>query len=353
MADSKSIEELHSYVRLILPLMSKHSVPITPRNYAVWYEYVSGGNSDLRNVIDEMVEKEEAFTEEINDRLYRQFFAEKDESQLTKLRQDLQKFLETILSEIIGMSGQTERYETVITKSVDKLSGNVSIQSIRKVVNEIIVETKKIGKAGKAIKEKLIKTTEELETLQQEFDRAKSEALVDFLTGVGNRKAFDEKLAAFAETTDDQGGHLCLLLIDIDHFKKFNDKFGHIVGDEVLKFVTKKIKDMIKGGDFLARFGGEEFAIILPRTSLSDAEIVAENIRLFFTQAKLKSTSSSESLGTISISIGVASYRRGEPLKDLLDRSDKALYLAKDTGRNRVATESDVVILDTHNIKQN
>ena len=353
MADGKSIEELHSYVRLILPLMSKHSVPITPKNYAVWYEYVSGGNSDLRKVIDEMVEKEETFTEEINDHLYRQFFAEKDESQLTKLRQDLQKFLETILSEIIGMSGQTERYENVITKSVDKLSGNVSIQSIRRVVNEIIVETKKIGKAGKAIKEKLIKTTEELETLQQEFDRAKSEALVDFLTGVGNRKAFDEKLAAFAEATDDHGGYLCLLLIDIDHFKKFNDKFGHIVGDEVLKFVTKKIKDMIKGGDFLARFGGEEFAIILPRTSLSDAETVAEKIRLFFTQAKLKSTSSSESLGSISISIGVASYRPGEPLEDLLDRTDKALYLAKDSGRNRVATESDVVITNTRNIEQN
>ena len=144
---------------------------------------------------------------------------------------------------------------------------------------------------------------------------------------------------------------MCLLLIDIDYFKKFNDKYGHIVGDEVLKFVTKKIKEMIKGGDFLARFGGEEFAIILPRTSLSDAETVAENIRLFFTKAKLKSTASSKSLGGITISTGVACYRPGEPLEDFLDRSDKALYLAKDTGRNRVVTESDVVILETNNME--
>jgi diguanylate cyclase len=144
-----------------------------------------------------------------------------------------------------------------------------------------------------------------------------------------------------------------LLLIDIDHFKTFNDKFGHIVGDEVLRFVTKKIKDMIKEGDFLARFGGEEFAVILPRTSLSDAETVAESNRLFFTEAKLKSTTSSKSLGGITISIGVASYRPGESLEDFLDRSDKALYLAKDTGRNRVATESDVVISDKSNLELN
>lgn len=173
MDEKKSIEELHSYVRLILPLMSKQYVPITPRNYTVWYEYVSGDNNELRKTIDAMLEKEEKFTEERNETLYQQFFAEKDEKQLTKLRQDLQKFLVTILSEISGMSGQTERYEAVVTKSVDKLSGNVSIHSIRKVVNEIIVETKKIGRFGKAIKKKLMETTEELETLQQEFERAK------------------------------------------------------------------------------------------------------------------------------------------------------------------------------------
>ena len=353
MDEKKSLEKLHSYVRLILPLMSKHYVPITPRNYTVWYEYVSGDNNELRKTIDAMLKTGEMFTEERNEALYRQFFAEKDEAQLTKLRQDLQQFLVTILGEIGGMSGQTERYEAVVTKSVDKLSGNVSIHHIRKVVNEIIVETKKIGRFGKAIRKKLLETTEELETLQQEFERAKIEASVDFLTSVPNRKAFDETLATTTDEANSDGSDLCLLLIDIDHFKKFNDTYGHIVGDEVLKFVTKKLKEMVKGRDFLARFGGEEFAIILPRTSLPGAKTLAENIRAFFAQAKLKSTATSEKLGVITVSIGAACYHPGEPLEEFINRSDQALYLAKDTGRNCVATELDVVNIDAKDLVMN
>ena len=350
MADRKSIEELHSYVRLILPLMSKNFVPITPKNFTVWYEYVSGDNKKLRKTIDAMLEKGEKFSEEKNELLYRKFFEEKDENELRQLREDLQHILATILGEITGMGGHADRYEAAISKTVDKLSGNVTIQKLRKIVNEIIIETKKIGKYGKAIKEKLQETKEELETLQQEFELARIEASVDFLTGVANRKAFDETLVAITGDSESEGADVCLLLVDIDHFKTFNDRYGHIVGDEVLKFVSKQIREMVKGRDFLARFGGEEFAVILPRTSLPGAKTVAESIRAFFAQAKLKSTATSKKLCVITVSIGAACYRPGEPLEDFIARSDKALYFAKNAGRNRVATESEIVNLDADDL---
>lgn len=342
MGNKKSIEELHGYVRLILPLMSKHYVPITPKNYTIWYEYVSGENDELRKTIDAMLEKGESFSEEKNEALYQQFFTEKDENELMKLRQDLQNVLETMLREISGMSGQTEKYETTISKFVEKLSANVPLKMIRSVVNELIVETKKVGRFGKALTEKLKETTEELETLQEEFERAKTEASVDFLTGVANRKAFDETLTNLVGESNAVSGDLCLLMVDIDHFKGFNDKYGHIVGDEVLKFVSKKIKQMVKGRDFIARYGGEEFALILPQTSLAGAKTVAENIRVFFAQARLKSTATSTKLGVITVSIGAASYRSGEALESFINRCDKALYFAKNTGRNRVATEAEL-----------
>jgi diguanylate cyclase len=353
MGTKNSIEELHSYVRLILPLMSKHLIPVTPKNYTVWYAYVSGDNKELRKAIDAMLEKGEQFTEKINETLYQRYFAEKDKNELKQLREDLKEVLVTILREITGMSGHTEKFEKIISKSVERLSGTLSIKKVKNIVGEIIVETKKISGFGQSIKEKLKQTTEELETLQKEFKQAKTEASVDFLTGAANRKAFDEALAAIADKSSSDGSDLCLLLIDIDHFKNFNDTYGHIVGDEVLRFVAKKTKEMVKGRDFFARFGGEEFAVILPRTSLQNAKTVAENIRLFFSQAKLKSTTSSMKLGGITVSIGAAAHRSGEPLEDFIHRSDQALYHAKDTGRNRVATETDALHLDANKLTLN
>lgn len=340
--DGKKLIKEIGYARLALPLMSKHSVPVTPRNYTVWYEYVSGNNNKLSKTIDMILEKGEAFSEEKNEMLYKRFCAENGEDELRKLREDLKKVLVTILSEVSKLTGQTEKYEALVSKSVDKLSEDASVQKIRKVVNEIIIETKGIGRFGKTIKKKLKETTKELEALQQEFEQAKSASLVDFLTGVANRKAFDEKLAACASEASSEDNALCLLLIDIDHFKRFNDTYGHIVGDEVLKFVTKKTKELVRGRDFLARYGGEEFAVILPQTPLSGAMTVAENVRGFFAQTTLKAVSTSKKLGMITISIGAAQYRPGEPLENFVNRSDQALYLAKNAGRNRVATESDV-----------
>jgi diguanylate cyclase len=188
----------------------------------------------------------------------------------------------------------------------------------------------------------LKETTEELETLQKEFEQAKTASLVDFLTGVANRKAFDDTLAKCASEASTDKSDLCLLLIDIDHFKKFNDDYGHIVGDEVLKFVTKKTKEIVRGRDFLARFGGEEFVVILPQTPLSGAKTVAENIRSFFSEAKLTAVATSKKLGKVTVSIGAALYRPGEPVETFINRSDQALYFAKNSGRNCVATESDL-----------
>ena len=287
MDDKKSLEEIHNYVRLALPLMSKHDIPVTPKNYAVWYEYVSGINSELCLTIDKMLEKKEVFSDEQNEILYKRFCAEKDENELRKLREDLQQVLVSVLSEVSDLSGQTEKYTSFVSKSVDELSEDASAEKIKNVVSEIIVETKAIGNFGKSLQDKLKETTEELETLQKEFEQAKTASLVDFLTGVANRKAFDETLAKCASEASANMDDLCLLLIDIDHFKKFNDEYGHIVGDEVLKFVTKKTKEIVRGRDFLARFGGEEFVVILPQTPLSGAKTVAENIRAFFSEAKL------------------------------------------------------------------
>jgi diguanylate cyclase len=189
--------------------------------------------------------------------------------------------------------------------------------------------------------QRLNETTKTLQVLQQEFQQTKNELLVDFLTGVLNRKGFDESLAKFiSEATD----NLCLLIIDIDHFKKFNDKYGHIVGDDVLQIVAKNIGKDVRGNDLIARVGGEEFAVILPKTPLLGAVTVAENVRASI--ARLKLERKSETLETITVSIGAAQYQPGESLKDFVNRADDALYFSKNEGRNRVTSET---MLSNHN----
>ncbi len=336
------LQESAGYVRLALPLMSQYNIPITPRNYAVWYDYVSGKSRELREAIDAMLSKAEQFSDEINDVLYQRFCSEMDEGALVDLRNNLRQLLIDIFSQVAQLTEQAGEYETIVSKSVDKLSEGTSIQDIREVVDDIIVETKKIGHSGRATQEKLQEATDELESLKKEFEQAKAAALVDFLTGIPNRKAFDMAIKGSVEDAASAIEPMSLLLIDIDHFKRFNDEYGHIVGDEVLRLVARKIKENVRGRDFVARYGGEEFAVILPGTPIHGAKTVAENIRLSFSEGKLKRVKTSEYLGTISISVGAAQYRPGESVEALVNRSDQALYFAKDAGRDRVATESDL-----------
>jgi diguanylate cyclase len=342
MTDPQLIETTQNYLRLALPMMSKYKVPITPENYAVWYQYVSGKNAELKELIDALLEKNETFTETINDTLYQKYCVEINADDGKRLGEDLKQMLGSVLGELASMTGKTEKYNTVLTDSVAKLSKNVSTETIKRVLNEILNETKSISGYSHEVQRKLQETTNELETLQSELDRTKIEASVDFLTGVANRKSFTEKLELLTCDAIKENKPLSLLVLDIDHFKVFNDVHGHLIGDEVLKFVAKKIKENVRGRDYIARYGGEEFVVILPYTPLGGAKILAENICQFFTQAKLKVAGQTKPLGRVTLSIGAAAYKYNEALADFVYRADKALYHAKNTGRNKVATEADL-----------
>lgn len=334
-------EKANSYLRLALPLMTRHKIPPTPMNYSVWYSHVSGNNLAVSEEIEKIIKQEDDFTEEINEKLYWEFCASKDEKDLKVLRQDLHELLLTMISEASSFSGQTEDYGNSISTSVSTLSPDVSVNEIRSVINAVIDKTRIVTMAGKVTTEVMQQTSDELEALQEAFAKAKAETLQDFLTEVPNRKAFDEKITSLI--TETSGARpLSLLMIDIDHFKKFNDEHGHIIGDEVLKFVAKQIKNVIRGWDFLARYGGEEFSVLLPDTRLKGATSVANNIQRYFNEARLKSAKTEKSLGKITVSTGIAMYRDDESVDAFISRADQALYLSKNRGRNTVSTEQDL-----------
>ena len=191
-----------------------------------------------------------------------------------------------------------------------------------------------------SLNQELEKAYGELEQLRAEYQQVRSESMQDPLTGIKNRRAFD---IAIKEQCDfARKGHkpLSLLMVDIDHFKKINDTFGHVVGDSVLKWVTAMINETIRGSDILARYGGEEFAILLPETMLDGAEHVGGNICRRVSSQKLKHSELGQSIGNVTVSLGLARYRPGESIEEFIGRADEALYMAKNSGRNRVCRYS-------------
>jgi diguanylate cyclase len=151
-----------------------------------------------------------------------------------------------------------------------------------------------------------------------------------------NRKAFDTEIVLRTKESDDIGAPMVLMLLDIDYFKKFNDSYGHQVGDQVLRLVAKTLTDNVKGRDIAARYGGEEFAIILPETPLTAGTKVAEMLRKSVESKEIVNKATKENLGRITLSIGIAEYIKGESISELVARADAALYAAKNAGRNRV-----------------
>ena len=331
----------YAIAKAALDSMIGHGVDPSPQNYTVWYEYCSGQNPAIGTAIDETIRDKIPFTAERSREIYERFSGF---NEVAGLVQETGHQVREQVDEILASLGQAGRDQSAFGEKLagfsDQLSEDMSSDAVAGTVGGILQETQDIMAKNAALEAKLEESSREIDNLQQHLGEMKREAMTDGLTGIANRKHFDLVLGSETTVAADSGDSLCLLLTDIDHFKNFNDTYGHRVGDEVLKVVARTLKDGIKGRDTPARYGGEEFAVILPQTSLEDAVTVADQIRVTLASRNLQNRKTGDSYGKVTLSIGVARYRPGESPDELIERADAALYRAKGAGRNRVETES-------------
>lgn len=335
---NKSEELDYEYAAFIseraIALMSKLKIAQTPANYSIWFNYCQGTSPGLKRTIDTLFENESQFDASTNAALVSSFgdgetgvaVSNDMTKRLGSLMEDAQGFLQ------IAIADNRKQMLTMGKAASEASAGADPGELIDGLVAEL---SRSVSRASK-LEKNFVQATEELSQIRVSLDHAEKRARTDVLTELPNRLAFEDFFLKAQATSVESRRPLSVLLIDVDHFKRFNDNFGHGVGDQVLRLIAKVLRDRVRDQDLPARYGGEELIAVFPDTDLQACVAVAESIRSSISQRKFTRRSSGEVLPGITVSIGVAQLKPGESMTDLIERCDKALYKAKGAGRNQV-----------------
>jgi len=331
------IVEAAKNLKKALPLMMQYSVPTTPDNYALWYHYVDEKNDDLKQSMDKLLASSDICSPIKSEFLYREHVSAPIESNTWELRSTVEKMMLQLDQLIVDTKADTNQFQKSVEKTFDDINKveeeGWSVDDVVGLLLGLEKGAKQMRNATQFFSHNLALAKTEIDTLKEQLVETQNAAMYDSLTGLYNRYAFDTELTAYLDKSK-QG--LCIILCDIDHFKKFNDNWGHLLGDQVLKAVGRKINESMRDGSTAYRFGGEEFVILLTNTNIRIARHFAESIRKKLEKLSLRDKRSGQLINNITASFGVVQYAPGESISELISRADDYLYKAKSLGRNRV-----------------
>jgi diguanylate cyclase len=316
--------------------------PATPRHFEIWYTYATGYNPSLNQMINELLTRNGTLSEADVNNIYETYISSnRYTDRIDDVGSQVMGEIEQIMAMIGAAAGNASSYTESLADVLQELAAATDEPAVRALVESLLQATKAMENNNQALEARLSASKQEITELQQNLEAVRSESLTDPLTSLANRKYFDEALAKAITEARAKGEPLSLMMTDIDHFKKFNDSYGHLTGDQVLRLVAMSAKQNVKGQDIAARYGGEEFAVVLPNTVLRSAITVADHIRRAVMGKELMKRSTGEHLGRVTISVGVAALQPSDTMQSLIERADTCLYAAKRSGRNRVISEAD------------
>src|SRR6185295_518087 len=304
--------------------------PASPRNFEIWYAYASGYHPALNQQINATLKAKGTISEADLVQMYENFLSP---TRLTEridlVGSQVKGEIDQVMAMIDAAVGSASSYTESLAGATEQLVQSKDRDGLRTIVETLVQTTKAMEISNRNLEDRLHASKQEINDLQENLEAVRTESLTDPLTQLANRKFFDSTLEKSIAEAVERNEALSLMLTDIDHFKTFNDSFGHLTGDQVLRLVAMSVKHNVKGKDTAARYGGEEFAVILPNTTLRAAVTVAEHIRRAVMAKELMKRSTGENLGRMTISIGVAALRKGDSGQSLIERADICLYAAK------------------------
>jgi len=323
------------YLRQVIPMLSRQKLPPTPINYAVFYSYLSGSSQALNDVIDGFFNQKKTLSLAVMLELHEKYVnGTATLAQQEKIQKSLEKVLAETNNEVQQIGSDAQGFDDCITKHADTLLDTADPTAASIILQQILQDTRDMVRSNKDMQTRVQETNNEIIKVKAELESVKATAEKDALTGLKNRGAFDRAMndVVYADKQKDTA----LIMFDIDHFKRINDNFGHLVGDRVIRYVSALLLQIIGKDKHVARFGGEEFAIILQDESQESLTALCNKVRIAMGNSKLQRKDSGETIGKVTLSAGITSLNTDDSVETFIERADKALYEAKETGRNKV-----------------
>ncbi|WP_150524544.1 GGDEF domain-containing protein [Roseibium sediminis] len=343
MADKDDFERTIGYGEFALSYIKRNQLPAYPRSYELWYTYSAGYNHQLNRAVNDTIKKNGRLSRKEMQGIYAKFLSSSRlDDRLEELGKKVSAEVEDLVDTLQLSADATSDYGNILEKAGEKMKNVTDPEKLQLFVAHLVKSTQAAVQSSRQLESQLLESKNQIQTLQSSIETIRHESLTDELTTLSNRKHFDSALDLAINRAESEGTGFALLMTDIDHFKKFNDTHGHQTGDQVLRLVALSVKQNVRSNDAACRYGGEEFGIILPTCPKGNAMQIAEKIREAVKSKELVKRSTGQTLGRITISIGVATYKPGDDAQSILARSDQALYQAKHDGRDRVCSEDDL-----------
>jgi diguanylate cyclase len=314
----------------------------SPLNYYIWYSYIKGDNPRFRQEMDSILKDPYGYTDRMGKRLYDDYLTD-DDSSSTEFDRAFRRLIDLMVQKMNSWSSKLETHTAELDRCTTELADpDLDPKKVKIITDTVLNAANTMKESSVAFQEEMNQSSEEVKILRQQLIEARSEAMLDELTEVGNRKMFNNTIEEFLMNSEEHSDSLCIILSDIDHFKKFNDTYGHLVGDSILRYFANLMKKTRSVDETICRYGGEEFIILLANSSLEKAAERAEQIRVSLEKAHLKRKDEDKPISTVTASFGIAVFNGTESAEELVSRADKALYQAKNNGRNQTVLETEL-----------